>query len=802
MLNRKMIPVLLVEDNDADARLVEYSLHDSTSIRFPVTRCRSLTEAQAALRRNEVFDIALLDLSLPDSAGEETVKRMRSVAPDMPIIILTGFDDPEFAEQMLNLGAQDYLVKGEADTAIISRAIRYAITRMLLASEREKHAREIERLMDEANAARDRLRTFIDCIPQHIAILDAQGTIVLVNKAWRTFSTENGGDTSSYYVGSSYSELCSGGELTGRHIENVIDGRERAFSFEYPCHSQSEQRWFKLDVSPISGRERGAVIVHTNITERKLAELQIKAASDAKSQFLAHMSHEIRTPMNGIVGMASLALQGDLAADQRTHVENINRSALRLLAIINDILDFSKLEANQLIIETVPFSLPLLIDEALTSISSAAAEKGLEVSVAISPDMPCSVRGDPLRISQILINYLSNAIKFTDSGSIRIGATISGGLLRLSVRDTGIGLSPKQQSELFQPFHQAEKSTARLYRGTGLGLAICRKLSRLMGGDVGVDSVPGRGSTFWFTVEVQINSDDVAKSNADDIAKIGVIERCQNGGRARLNHSLLKGVRILLAEDDEINQMVATGLLQAAGMVVEVASNGAEAVQMAQNGDYELVLMDMQMPVLDGVGATRIIREDKRLAKLPIVAMTANAMRQHREECLNAGMNDYLSKPFSPERLYETILKWVTGLGDAANLPPELVRQMAGENICLPEGVPGLNIRRGLRQMSGLQKLYTTTLYRFLDAGDIAMNIRQAIGLDKLEVAARNAHSLKGTAAMIGATDISDIAARLQLALERRDMQEVEALLDWLEQELNLMTSGLRSWRAAQEAKT
>ncbi len=197
MLNRKTIPVLLVEDNDADAGLVEYSLLDSTSVHFPVTRCRSLTEAQSALRRNELFDIALLDLSLPDSAGAETVKRMRSAAPDMPIIILTGFDDPEFAEQMLNLGAQDYLVKGEADTATISRAIRYAITRMQLASEREKHAREVERLIKEANAANDRLRTFIDCIPQHIAILDAQGTIVLVNKAWRTFSTENGGDTVS-----------------------------------------------------------------------------------------------------------------------------------------------------------------------------------------------------------------------------------------------------------------------------------------------------------------------------------------------------------------------------------------------------------------------------------------------------------------------------------------------------------------------------------------------------------------------------------------------------------------------------
>lgn len=264
----------------------------------------------------------------------------------------------------------------------------------------------------------DRLRTFIDCIPQHIAILDAQGTIVLVNKAWRAFSTENGGDTHSYYIGCSYGQLCSGGELTGRRIENVIDGLEPGFSFEYPCHSQSEQRWFKLDVSPISGRERGAVVVHTNITERKLAELEIKAASDAKSQFLAHMSHEIRTPMNGIIGMAHLALQGDLSADQRTYVENINKSALRLLAIINDILDFSKLEASQLIIEAIPFSLQFLIDEALTSISSTADEKGVAVSVVISPDIPGSMRGDPLRISQILINYLSNAIKFTDSGDI------------------------------------------------------------------------------------------------------------------------------------------------------------------------------------------------------------------------------------------------------------------------------------------------------------------------------------------------------------------------------------------------
>jgi signal transduction histidine kinase/CheY-like chemotaxis protein len=377
-----------------------------------------------------------------------------------------------------------------------------------------------------------------------------------------------------------------------------------------------------------------------------------EAASRAKSMFLANMSHELRTPMNGIMGMTDLALRRATDPIQIDWLTKGAQASRHLLAIISDILDISRIEADQLTLEEKPFSLARSVDESMRMLEAQALVKGLHLSSRIDPLTPDQLCGDALRLKQILLNFVGNAIKFSERGRIEVSAraTEDDGhslLLHVEVSDQGIGLSAEEQSRLFQVFSQVDESSTRKYGGSGLGLAISRRLARLMGGDVGVSSQPGLGSTFWLTARVKRAP---GEASADGMSAEPLRE---------VLSLRFAGLRILVVEDDATSQAVARGLLEDAGLAVDMVSNGREAVERVRTTSYALILMDMRMPVLDGVQATRLIRAIPGQAAVPILAMTANAFADDRNRCLAAGMNGHISKPVEPDVLYAAVMQWL-----------------------------------------------------------------------------------------------------------------------------------------------
>jgi PAS domain S-box-containing protein len=638
----KKIHILLIEDNESDQRLVELYLKEAFPGNYMLVTTDRVLKAVEFLSSGK-FDVILSDLALPDSYGMDTFNKVFKASHNTPVIVLTGYGDETFGINAVQQGAADFLNKNQLDANLLRRAIVYSIERNNLQLELKEHVKQIEE-------SEKKYRSLFEDSKDPIYVSTPEGKMLDFNKATLDLFGYTREELQKLNLTEVYDKPAEREKLK-RDIERFGSIQD----YEVTLKKKSGSKILAQITAYIRKDENGNTSYHGILRDvtayRKIQELKrdkevAEKAALARQEFLSIMSHEIRTPLNAVLGITHLLLEENPLPHQQENLKLLNYSANNLLTLLNNILDYSKVESGKLQMERINFDFPQLINHVVASFRHNAEEKGLKLYINSDSSIPQHLIGDPFRLTQVLNNLLHNALKFTRRGSITLRVELLSQdnrevELGFEVSDTGIGIESKLLGEIFDSFAQARLSITREYGGTGLGLYICKQLVNLMGGEITAKSQIGKGTTFSFDLQFAIGTE-----------KMTAALESHDG-----MHTPLHAKKVLLVEDNDTNRMLANKFITRWGADIDTAVNGHEAVEKVKQGGYDIVLMDLQMPVMDGYEATQKIRTlGFTKEKLPIVALSAYTSEEDRKHVLASGMNDFIPKPIDLKELYRKLM--------------------------------------------------------------------------------------------------------------------------------------------------